>query len=574
MYQAILTYRDEKTVTVPLTADSYRGGVRLTLPEVDCEGLLTVAFPPYHGEIREGDEGYFVIPQSTQDEDCMLTRFAGHRDGDSYVGYTPFFQMFGVRHEKKSYLAAFTGFVYNCHIVAEKKDGCYYIYPHFVLSKGRVPYEPLSVTYYELSYAEADYSGIARAYRHYLLTYGGCRAIADRENEILRYAKESMYVRVRMGWKEVPSPIAEQTAENEPPMHVACDFDRVGELMDAFHARGIDKAEFCLVGWNISGHDGRWPQALPVDERLGGEKKLRDLIAHAKELGYHITCHTNSGDAYSISEGFTEDWLQRDEKGNTVATEGWFWAGGRAYQLCPRKAWELAERILPQVAELGFYGLHYIDVIGLHPLKECYAPDHPLTYKDTREYYHGISALAKKLFGGYSSEGAREHFCDALDYALYITFHDYKDPDALHPFGDERIPLWQLVYHGIVLSNPYTATVNAPVKGREAELKLYEYGGRPSLYYYSRFVTEKEDNMINDWMGKADFVMTTDEELNATADLAARLYHEYKPMARLQSLFMDKHEKLSDTVCRVTYSDGTIVTVDYAAGTVEQDREG
>ncbi|MBO5754468.1 MAG: hypothetical protein J6R89_00265, partial [Clostridia bacterium] len=406
------------------------------------------------------------------------------------------------------------------------------------------------------------------AYRGYLLKYGGCKPIVERENDILRYAKESMYVRIRMGWKEVPSPVAEQTPENEPPMHVACDFDRVGELMDAFHARGIDKAEFCLVGWNISGHDGRWPQALPVDERLGGEKKLRELIAHAKELGYHITCHTNSGDAYSIAEGFTEEWMQRGTKGDTIATEGWFWAGGRAYQLCPQKALEIAETTLPKVADLGFYGLHYIDVIGLHPLKECYDPRHPLHFQETKDCYHKIASLAKKLFGGFSSEGAREHFCDALDYALYITFHDYQAKDSLHPFGDERIPLWQIVYHGIVLANPYTATVNAPMKGREGVLKLYEYGGRPSLYYYSRFVTEKEDNMINDWMGKTDFVMTTDEQLASTADLAAKLYHEYKPMARLQSLFIDKHEKLSDTLCRTTYSDGTTVTVDYATGEV------
>ena len=569
MYQAIVTYRNGQTANLPLTEDSFRGGIRLSLQGADYTEVESVTFPPYHEEIREGDAGYFVVSHSTQYEDCMLTRFEGHKDGDSFVGKTPFFPMFGVRHKVKSYLAVFTGFSYNCHVVAEKKDGTYAIYPRFVLSPKRAPYEAPAVTYYALSFDEADYSGIGRAYRSYLLQYGGCKPIVERENEVLRYAKESMYVRIRMGWKEVPSPVPEQTPENEPPMHVACDFKRVGELMDAFHARGIDKAEFCLVGWNISGHDGRWPQAFPVDERLGGEKELRKLIAHAKELGYHITCHTNSGDAYSIAEGFNEEWMQRGWSGGTVATEGWFWAGGRAYQLCPQKAVEIAENTLPKIAELGFYGLHYVDVLGLVPLKECYDERHPLTYQDTKDCYHKIAALSKKLFGGYSSEGAREHSCDTLDYALYITFHDYQAEGSLHPFGDERIPLWQIVYHGIVLANPYTATVNAPMKGRDGELKLYEYGGRPSLYYYSRFVTEKEDNMINDWMGKTDFVMTTEEQLNTTADLAAKLYHEYRPMARLQSLFIDRHEKLSDTLCRTTYSDGTTVTVDYAAGTVE-----
>ena len=47
-----------------------------------------------------------------------------------------------------------------------------------------------------------------------------------------------------------------------------------------FKSQGIDKAEFCLVGWNVSGHDGRFPQLSPVEERLGGEKKLRKFTTN------------------------------------------------------------------------------------------------------------------------------------------------------------------------------------------------------------------------------------------------------------------------------------------------------
>ena len=74
--------------------------------------------------------------------------------------------------------------------------------------------------------------------------------------------------------------------ENEPEMHVASTFRDVSDLLDEFHKRGIDEAEFCLVGWNKSGHDGRWPQAFPVEEKLGGEEELRKLTEKAKRMGF------------------------------------------------------------------------------------------------------------------------------------------------------------------------------------------------------------------------------------------------------------------------------------------------
>lgn len=42
---------------------------------------------------------------------------------------------------------------------------------------------------------------------------------------------------------------------------------------------------------------------------------------------------------------------------------------------------------------------------------------------------------------------------------------------------------------------------------------------------------------------------------------------EYDRLKYLQYEFMENHEKLIEDVYRVTYSDGTIITVDYKEGT-------
>lgn len=101
----------------------------------------------------------------------------------------------------------------------------------------------------------------------------------------IKYAADSLYIRVRLAWKPAPSPVEDQTPETEPPLHVACTFEDVERIMRSYKEAGVDKAEFCLVGWNSKGHDGRWPQVFPVEEELGGEEGLLKLIAEAKRLG-------------------------------------------------------------------------------------------------------------------------------------------------------------------------------------------------------------------------------------------------------------------------------------------------
>ena len=69
---------------------------------------------------------------------------------------------------------------------------------------------------------------------------------------------------------------------------------------------------------------------------------------------------------------------------------------------------------------------------------------------------------------------------------------------------DRLVPLWQLVYHGIILSNPFYATIDAYYErsGKNYSdsmqrftyldnaatriLKLHEFGGRP-IFYYTRY---------------------------------------------------------------------------------------
>ena len=548
---------DGSVVALPVRIEN--NGMRLrAIPE--HEGISDIRYIDLAYDLADantGDSGYYVLPRGNGSPDDHICCFTGHPDTEIIASD---FQltMFGFTDGISGWCAIVTGYTYDYQLVVRSKDGHYSMFPRFPFENGR-PLEPIAVEYHLLTGRDASYSGMGRAYRQYLLCDRGIRPIRDRMNDALDYAKDSLYVRIRMAWKPVPSPIDEQTDENEPPIHVAITFDGVGDLLRQMKAAGVEKAEICLVGWNKSGHDGRWPQCLPVEPLLGGEAALRRLIADAAALGYQITCHTNSTDAYSIADCYSPDIVCINRDG-TEARHGINWGGGLPRWVCPDKALEIARTQLPPVAALGFRGLHYIDVISTVGLRPCYSPEHPVTRRQAHDDFLEIARISHALFGGFSSEGGYDHTLPYLDYGLYVSFFDTMNP-KLPPLFTKSVPLWQVALHGIVLSNPYTATVNAPIKPRMHQLEVHERGGRPTVYIFSKF---KSDG--SSWMGTDDLTCSSAEDTAETVRILAELYREFAPMAYLQTLFIENHEELCDGITCTTYEDGTKIIVDRNRG--------
>ncbi len=499
-----------------------------------------------------GDDGYYVIAD-TNGKGSSLCYFNKKENGER-VYKQNLMSFFGVKKAGRCVMWIADGYKYEFNLAFGVKDGKYYIYPRFML-KGLKPYEDISVKVVEL--AENDsYSDMAVYYRNYQLNRGACETLKQKadKREAVKYAMESPEIRIRMGWKPAPPTVMEQTPENEPEMKVACTFDRVKDLIDELKKQGVDKAQICLVGWNKSGHDGRWPQIFPVEEKLGGEEKLIELINYAQNNGYKIVCHTNSTECYSIADSFSEDLIVKDQNGEIVVNP-LAWSGGRSYDLCPVKAYEYAKSELPKIKDLGFSGLHYIDVLSVVPLRWCFDKNHPVNSSETLEIYNDIMKLSQDLFGGFASEGSFDFCAKYLDYGLYVSW-----PEVENDMIDCTIPLWAIAYHGIMLYNPTTDTVNYPIKDKKRELEVVEFGARPAFYIYSKFL---EGSNQDDWLGKEDLGIKTDEELHFTVSKIKEAYDKYKAVINLQTEFITKHEEVENQVFNITYSNGTVIKVDY-----------
>ena len=556
-----ITYKDGTTATEvrPLKMKGCLVGEKYLHFEMSQAELATIAdlkVLPSFGRAKVGEEGYFLS------SDGMLTSFkplSKEAKRQRKISFHPL-AMNGYKVGDKCYAAIMKGLEYeSVHRLELVDDEEYRYYYHYNALKDIVPYENLSIDFYPLQGKEATYTGMARLYRQYLIdTDQMPKALRERvgENEYLAYASEAPEIRIRLAWKPVPTPEKHQTLENEPEMTVAVTFDQVKEIADELKRQGVEKAELCLVGWNIKGHDGRFPDHFPVEEALGGEEKLRECIAYVQSLGYKIVAHTCRTDIYEVSKDWNNGY-DASRKADGSLVERYPIGGGMMYDLCYKQSYEkYYKEQEPKVAELGFRGLEYIDVLGIIYPHECHNPEHPVNRKEAAAYANKMLDDLRPMFGGSASEGGVYYVAKSLDYALYASID--MNRKAKYAMIDEYVPVWHIVFNGYILNNAGAQTVNYTIKEPCWALRSIEYASRPIFYFYSAY-RGKGSN----WMGENDLTMANKADLERSVAAIKRGYDEFKILQHLQLCHLDDNYELAEGVKCSHYSDGTRVVVNY-----------
>ena len=504
---------------------------------------------------KKGEGGYFVTS-------CNEIGYFRHDSGTWRRGAVwSLMPVFGMKTPRTAFVAIGTGMPWSFSTRVDAKDGEYLASLTWDEDLDR-PYEDFVMRFVFLKGDDADYSGMARAYRKYQLGRGACRPLADRAKErpALAYAATAPEIRIRQAWKPVPSPVTNQVLRNEPPVTPYVTFDRVKDIVRGLGDAGVKKAELCLVGWQKGGHDGAYPQLFPVEPALGGEAKLKEAVRFAQDRGYQIVAHGNHRDAYMIADSWDAEYVREKNPDGTLKPPRTTWGGGGLYTICPQRAYErFAIKTAAEVATLGFKGLYYLDVATCHAPSRCDDPRHPINKRQCRDYEAAILRLQRDTFGGAASEGGADAYMDVLDSALTVSWAKPLLPTK--GLVDGYVPFWQLVYHGICLSTPFRGAMNVPVQpdAKKLGLVLAEFGGRTTFYVYARF----KDGGRTGNMGDIDLTCATDEELARTVAAIREGAGEYARRSDLQSCFMEKHERIAEGVVRVTYSNGAVMTVNY-----------
>ena len=546
-----------ETAEVPETD----GTVRFVWPKEKVPASFTsVTVTPDFATARKGEDGYWVMPNNT---------FGTYRidDGCVFESWGVFMPMFGMKTPRSTYCAIVTGMPYSLCTSVSATNGIYSQSALFLAEKDIELYEDIRIDYHFLKGDDADYSGIARCYRKYQLDRGAAVPLAEKakSNTALAYAVTNIEVRIRQAWKPAPSPVMEQVTRNEPPVKAVVTFDRVKEIVDESVRQGVGGAEFCLVGWNKGGHDGAYPQIFPVEPSLGGEAKLMEAVAYTQSKGYQIVGHSSFRDCYMIADTWDAEYVVEKNPDGTLKRGKTSWSGGRLYTMCPQRAYErFCPKQCAEMATLGFRGMFYIDVTTSRPLFPCPDVRHRLNNAQRAVWENNIMRELGETFGGAASEGAYDFCSRTCESALTVQWCKPFDPPK-NAMVDGCIPLWQLVYHGIIVSTPFRTMINCPANpDRRYALKLAEFGGRPTFYWHSWFVTGKPPSM-----GTWDLEATTDDKMRQGVRWMKEGHDEFAGRSHLQFCFMDRHEKIADGVFCTTYSNGESIVVNYTDNAFE-----
>jgi hypothetical protein len=157
------------------------------------------------------------------------------------------------------------------------------------------------------------------------------------------------------------------------------------------------------------------------------------------------------------------------------------YSGGYSYHVCLEKQLKNNRRDLPPVAALGLDGVHFTDVISIVEPDSCHAKDHTCYTGDAVKLAQTIIRETRAQMGAFSSEGTMDFALKDLDFGLYVSFGDGFGQREI-PFGERLIPFFELVYHGIILYNPISPTVNYFLKQTRDKLIYLLRGGKPACY--------------------------------------------------------------------------------------------
>ncbi len=501
-----------------------------------------------HAIATKGEDGFWIAPRG---------EMGTFRLGESSLKFTHnhlgqlFMPIFGMQTPRETFVAIIKGLQLEHELIVKAENGEYRFFPRWSAKIiGFKPYEDIIIDFVTLKGEAANYSGMARVYRKYQLERGVVQPFKERMkgNRALQQIATAMPHRIEPHCV-IPGRHKKQdfSPETIPAVKPLLTFPEAKKFIDAFLTAGMTDVHFIDAGWQSGGYDGKCPQIFPIEECLGGGAALRDFVKYTQSLGYQICANSNHTDAYTCSYMWDPYYVLKRPDGSLFRAGGL--NGGWMYYMSIKPAWELfVKRQLEQTRDLGYEGVLFIDVFTGRPPDPDFDRDHPANRKEQAEYQNKALAYAKMLFGGAASESGFDHCIQNLDYVNYlgrrmlygegVRKDAQGNPRVYHELIDRVVPLWELVYHGITLSNPDKFTQQYLPRNSTARLRLIEFGGRPMFYS-----TNYSPQMIAKYR---------------------EMYDMFQPLKHLQIEFMEENRELATDVYLTRYGNREETVVNYS----------
>lgn len=393
----------------------------------------------------------------------------------------------------------------------------------------------LSVRYLLLDGDEANYSGMAVAYREYLLG-----------NNLISVKDTSYKTRVDFLGAEQEEFLMGTTSV------VMTTTEHIRQMYEKLQSEGVSSLMTVYKGWQSGGLYALPINSYKAEASLGGTGALTDLILDSAKNGYDIYLYNDA--------------LRINARTNLTTFD--------AVKMINKRTFE--ESVNKQVYKTFYYLMPGKTVEKLDGFAESYVK------KGVSNL--AVAGISNGLFS-YSSRGNYyDRFSTAENYAGVLAKIDEKmnlileqpfaylwnhtDSFLDMPLGsseymyiDEEVPFLSMVLKGILPM--YSEYVNFEADKTEFFLRMVEAGVYPSFY----LTHENSSGLI--YTNSSDLYST---QFDIYQDTVVEYDRKLREVAeKVEGAYIMKHEEVEEDVIRVTYNNGVVIYVNYSEKTVAYD---
>lgn len=379
-----------------------------------------------------------------------------------------------------------------------------------------VRYEFLNGTNYT-----ADYSGMADAYRDYLIDNDQIK-----KSSLLNGEMPLALDFVTGTWKSL---LFYQSYVS------ISSFSELESVVNELNSDGISNILMHLQGWEKD----QYPSTLKVPSGAGGTSGLKSLTDTLRNSGGNIYLNVDLVDADTDTNNISNSHLALGSDSRLYEYDT-YW-----YKLfSPTYILNNLSKTTTQLEKLGNPGVAYSRMGQF--IYSDYNASYDTDRDDCANIWNEIYQTTAEQTSTASYSG-NKYLLNVADWLMDIPMSS-----SGYTFTDESVPFYQMVVHGSI---PYSAKpFNHFYDTQKEKLQTIEYGCIPLYkltYNDSTSLRKLFSDFTTPYADVKDDIISTYNEFNGE-------------LSSLTTEYMVRHEKLTDDVVVVTYSNGTKIYINYA----------
>lgn len=413
-----------------------------------------------------------------------------------------------------------------------------------VAEKNKEIWQDFQVSYYFLEEGNNTYADMAARYRDYLIAQGALQVRLPQAEEIPLYLDLYGYIEKRKSFLGIP-------VEKKISMTTVED---VNTMLDRLQSGGVDNVVVKYNYWARDSYFDKLPTKTAVDGKVGSAKQLLALQQRLSNSGGALYLSADLLNVYKTGRGISQyDDVLRNVA-NTNQRQYAFSLSSAAidtrynawYLLRPNRIADVFAKFADSMSAAGYPNIA-LDNAG------------DMLYSELSTSGVGrnqMRLVMSQAIADAAGEGRSLMLTAANDYAAVYAGHILQAPSKASNYDleDVSVPFYQMVFHGYI-SYSLDAS-NLASNPADSTLKLIEYGASPMF----SLIGQNADELIG---SRVDELYSAD--VANWMDFMIKQYDQVSgAISQVRGCTITAHEILSEDVRAVTYSDGTVIYVNYA----------